>query len=190
MRALPERDRPRLTALGERLARRLPRAVFRTGNAPGSDEAFAAGVARVDERRLQYVLPHTDHRGGTAHPRARRLALDELPDDAVRALETATAAASPEHARLLERARRYPELAIRAGYLLRDTLKVAGAPERGFPPATGGVFYAHARDPLQGGTGHTLRVCRAAGLPAYIQRDWLPWLGFQEEGLLPFFANG
>jgi len=47
-RDLPDAERPRLTAFVERLASAFPLARFRTGNAEGSDEAFAeASVAWI-----------------------------------------------------------------------------------------------------------------------------------------------
>ena len=42
---------------GPVLAARFPRAVFRSGNADGSDQAFSEGVAAVDPSRLQLLHP-------------------------------------------------------------------------------------------------------------------------------------
>lgn len=57
VRALPEADRAIVVACGVWLARTFPHAVFRTGNADGTDTAFAEGIVQVDPTRLQYVLP-------------------------------------------------------------------------------------------------------------------------------------
>ena len=56
-RELPAEQAPRLTALAAHLARTFPHVNFRTGNAKGSDEAFAAGVASVDPKRIEFILP-------------------------------------------------------------------------------------------------------------------------------------
>ena len=61
-RELPAHQVPHLTSLAAQLASAFRHARFRTGNAKGSDEAFAAGVAAVDAGRLEYVLPHLGHR--------------------------------------------------------------------------------------------------------------------------------
>lgn len=49
-RDLPDSDRPKLVALAQFLATQFPHVVFRTGNASGSDEAFAAGVCARRQR--------------------------------------------------------------------------------------------------------------------------------------------
>ena len=59
--------------------------------------------------------------------------------------------------------------------LLRDTLKVIGAPEAGLLPATAGVFYVNESDPLAGGTGHTIRVCMDRQVQVVFQAVWRPW---------------
>ena len=64
----------------------------------------------------------------------------------------------------------------REAYLLRDTLKVVGAPEANLAPATAGLFYVNEVDPLTGGTGHTIRVCGEFGIPAVFQAVWRKWV--------------
>ena len=61
-RDLPETEAETLAAFSAWLARSYPPAIFRTGNADGSDSAFARGVARVDPSQLVYVLPYGGHR--------------------------------------------------------------------------------------------------------------------------------
>lgn len=59
--------------------------------------------------------------------------------------------------------------------LLRDTIKVVVL-EGELPGATVGIFYADVTDPMKGGTGHTIRVCRPNGVPVILQDDWVKWL--------------
>jgi len=33
-----------------------------------------------------------------------------------------------------------------------------------------------ARDPMAGGTGHTIRVCHQESVPVVFQTDWLEWM--------------
>ena len=48
---------------------------------------------------------------------------------------------------------------------MRDTLKVSGAEEPELNKAVFGIFYVNPADPLKGGTGHTIRVCRTLDVP-------------------------
>jgi hypothetical protein len=178
-RKLPASDVELLRRTAARLARCLPSAVFRTGNAEGSDTAFAAGVSDVDAARLEYVLPTQGMGRRRRHGEAGAVSLEALPRAAEEAVARATCDASPAAERLIDahlgrvHNRR---LAAKGRYLLRDTLKVAGCPEAGVPPATVGVFYVNESDPLGGGTGHTIRVCAREGIPVVMQHVWRRWV--------------
>ena len=67
-------------------------------------------------------------------------------------------------------------LAAKADYLLRDTMKVIGFSEV-FPKATAALFYVDLDSPMDGGTGHTIRVCQNAGILVVYQNEWKQWLG-------------
>lgn len=174
-RALAPDVAPRLVALAERLARALPHARFRTGNAPGSDTAFAEGVGRVDAARLLHVLPHAGHRARHRPQDVPTAAVTEVTDDTLGTLLTVTREASPQYGFspgvLAETA--HPRPRATARLLLRDTLKVVGTD--GMPPADIGLFYVNPADPLGGGTGHTMRVCHARGVPVLTQDVWFGW---------------
>ena len=60
--------------------------------------------------------------------------------------------------------------------MLRDTLKVTGDASSGLRPASVGIFYVNEADPMKGGTGHTIRVCRHQGVPVIFQQSWKQWL--------------
>ena len=174
-RELPADDRPRLTAFARWLALTYPHAVFRTGNAKGADEAFAEGVESVDPARLEYVLPYAGHRKKSDPSPARRVALDAMPPMAEKNAAYTTEQASPEYASLLAKRDRVPRLRAKAGYLLRDTIKVSGADEADLNKAVFGIFYVNPDDPMKGGTGHTIRVCRTLNVPTAFQDEWLKW---------------
>jgi hypothetical protein len=175
-RALPDADAPKLTALATRLARAFPAVRFRTGNATGSDEAFAAGVACVDPTRIEYVLPYAGHGKGRRAVDSPATGLDELPSGTVAAAAATTAAVSPKYRRATESYRdqkaSHRERAI-AQMILRDTVKVTGAGTLVRP--TAGIFYVNSESPGDGGTGHTMRVCKAKGVPAITQFEWISW---------------
>jgi hypothetical protein len=175
-RELPAEQAPRLTALAAHLARTFPHARFRTGNAKGSDEAFAAGVASVDPNRIEFVLPYAGHRSSYRPAESQATTIDDVPGDRLQEVVNATVAASPQHERVAVNYRKKPmppRQRATAQLLLRDTLKVTGS--EAFQKPVAGVFFVHAPDPDRGGTGHTIRVCRRQGVPVITQFDWLGW---------------
>jgi hypothetical protein len=157
------------------LADRYRLAVFRTGNATGSDDAFAKGVKKVDPSRLQYVLPYTGHRRNEIDSASYQMSIDDLDCSMTELVDRYTVAASPERSSMFRRtdAELPPKVRAQAQYLLRDTLKVIGNKTMG--PATVGLFYVNEDDPMKGGTGHTIRVCRARAVPVAFQDEWLTW---------------
>lgn len=175
MRALPDRDREKLVTLSSLVAEKFPLARFRTGNAAGTDEAFAMGVAAVDATRLEYILPYAGHRKQSLAEGAVTLSLKDVPEVEAEAVESSLQS-SPGYKSLLEKRKVVPKLRAKANYILRDTVKVIGAPEQGFAPATIGLFFANPDDPMIGGTDHTIRVCREHDVPAVLQPDWLYWI--------------
>jgi hypothetical protein len=159
----------------EWLADRYRLAVFRTGNAKGSDDAFAKGVKRVDPARLQYVLPYSGHRKKEIELSSYQFSMDDLDSSMTDLVDRYTVAASPERSSMFKRkdAELPPKVRAQAQYLLRDTLKVVGNKAMG--PATAGLFYVNADDPMKAGTGHTIRVCRDRSVPVTFQEEWLTW---------------
>lgn len=157
----------RLETIGALLAHKFSGAVFRSGNAVGSDAAFARGVANVDSKRLELVVPYASHRRADRPQGARILALNEAQSQ--QEIVQLTLRASSQYQWLA--VQNGPKSQAKFSYLLRDTLKVLGAPELGFTPATVGLFYVN--DPNKGGTARTLRVCRENGVLALTQETWL-----------------
>lgn len=160
---------------GEFLARRFPALRFRSGNAEGADQAFSDGVAKVDARRLQIVAPYASHRKKNRNPAVVYSSPDDLSPEQVEEFIKKTAAASPKIARLLNRWKDGGALAVKATYLLRDSMKVLGHSEE-FPKPICGIFFTDPSDPMAGGTGHTIRVCQQESVPVLFQTDWLKWM--------------
>jgi hypothetical protein len=175
-RELPEGLAPQLTGFAEHLARSFPHARFRTGNAAGSDEAFAAGVAGVDPSRLEFILPYATHRSSRLPAASSSTAIDDLPSNSVQEVLDATLAASPQYLRVAVNYRggkTHPRQRATAQLILRDTLKVTGT--HTLAPPVAGIFFANPANHDRGGTGHTMRVCRTLGVPVITQADWLDW---------------
>jgi hypothetical protein len=175
-RQLPDFDQPKLVAFARQLATKFPHAYFRTGNASGSDEAFAAGIMDVDPQRLEYVLPYRTMRQRSRHKVSPSLSLDEVSDVMQELLASETLKASPKYRSLVEGRTKHSALKIKANYLLRDTLKITGFEEADFHPAQIGVFYVNTEKPSEGGTGHTIRVCENRQIPVIIQDVWMQWI--------------
>ncbi len=174
-RNVPESDVEKLEDFARRLAEAFPRVIFRSGNAKGSDEAFANGVRSVAPSRLQLVLPYARHRPRPLGEGAYTYSLSGLSQAAEELLVGYTEKASAQYRELLAKRTRIPVLRAKAGYLLRDTLKVVGSPESGLTPAKAGIFYVNPDDPMKGGTGHTIRVCRDQNVPVAFQNEWMAW---------------
>lgn len=174
-RSLGREAEPRVEAFAAQLAQCFPNAVFRSGNAPGSDQAFARGVASVDVSRLEIVVPYTRHRLTERPTGARILSLDDIEDDAD--LGRLSLAASPLYEKLFA-SRAINASAAKVKYLLRDTLKITGDTATDFAPATTGLFWVNPLKPKTGGTAHTIRVCEKMGLPLWTQDKWENWFEF------------
>ena len=173
-RAIPERDVALAEGLGRMLALAFPRLRFRSGNACGSDEAFSTGVASVDSSRLQVVLPYAGHRRGSRISGAAYASLDSQPVLRERELAARTFAASPKYRTLIEHRDRGRQMAARAAYLIRDTMKAVGWSAE-FPEPICACFYVDVDDPFAGGTGHTIRACQREGVPVVFQDAWRQW---------------
>lgn len=178
-REIPQEHQARMVALAAYLAREFPTAIFRSGNAEGADEAFAEGVGETDRARLQLVVSGSRTGATRSHAAAAVYSLDQVPADRSERLTSASKLASPANARLFEegyRLNKNRQLAAKARYLLRDAMKVMGDESLGLAPATVGVFYIDPLDPMAGGTGHTIRVCRQQNIPVVTQMEWWTWL--------------
>jgi hypothetical protein len=120
-------------------------------------------------------VPYATLRQKHVHSSARRIVLDALPAAALRPLVEISERASPQYSRILNYYLEKPgknRAVMQAGYLLRDVLKVCGSMTGSVMPATAGIFYVNEADPLAGGTGHTIRVCRVAKVPVITQAAW------------------
>ena len=178
-RALPPAGADRLAALGSKLARLFPEAVFRTGNAEGSDTAFAGGVASVDAARIEYIVPHAGMGKKRRCTGSRSVDLSTLPVTAETRLEQFTVTASPQTARLVRHYRGgRPGLRQRGPrHLPAPRHAEGGRGRRGGPGAgLGGAVLREPGRSLAGGTGHTIRVCNALAVPVAFQHTWLRWL--------------
>ena len=121
------------------LANEFPQAIFRSGNADGSDSLFARGVNAVSPDRMQLVTPTKGHRKAYRHPVNYAIPLDTVSAVHEETLAYHTNAATPENSRIIDKRNDIPQLKSKARYLLRDTLMVLGDPA--CDPAVGRTAY-------------------------------------------------
>lgn len=171
---LPE-DTDKLKAIARQLALDLPLATFRSGNAGGSDELFAEGVATVDVQRLQLIKPYSTHRKNKLYEEITT-SLDEITlhenDEVIYHTKKATKNATNLVDNYVKGVKN--KLSIKASYLIRDTVKVLGSGD--IEPADVALFYDDLKDPVSGGTGHTIRVCIENNVPQFNQEIWMGWI--------------
>jgi hypothetical protein len=157
------------------LAQKFPHLRFRSGNATGSDEAFSAGVIDIAPDRLEIITPYEGHRKKQRHPLVSYFSPESLDEAALADVINATNAATPANRGLMKCYGRPGRAGAQAACLIRDTLKVTGIPGKLAPPIAA-LFWIDPADPEAGGTGHTIRVCRNAGVPTVFQAEWGSWL--------------
>lgn len=169
---LPE-DEPKLVALGKKLAERTQHVTFRSGNAPGADYLFSQGVNLI-RNQLQVITPYSNHRK-KANYAQETFSLEDinLLEEPEVVFHTKT---NPNNRKLIDTylSGKRDRIAIKAAYLLRDTVKVIGAST--ILPATFAIFYDDLQNPMQGGTGHTIRTCIQSEIPWINQQTWFGWL--------------
>ncbi|MFP4090839.1 MAG: hypothetical protein ACLFUB_16240 [Cyclobacteriaceae bacterium] len=171
-------DQESLIRMGERLALDFTDCIFRSGNAPGSDQLFTEGVARHAADRLQFVLPYEGHRKDERNAESNYYALDPEQMAEEDPVPYTTMQQHEKSRRLIPRylAGHRSRQAMKAPYLLRDTLMVIGEETMGLRKADFTLYYDDLDKPMQGGTGLTVKICRSEGVPALDQRCWLKWL--------------
>lgn len=171
-------DFTRLVQFGEFIAHQFPNCLFRSGNASGSDDAFAQGVRKVAPDRMQIVLPKLDSGKSRLHRSDYVLALEEVTHAEEKQIIYESKRATPKNKRLFEAYELQQDglMKQKSLYLLRDTLKVLGSPENNLSPITAGIFFVNQDDPESGGTGHTMRVCHQNNVPVFTQDAWMKWM--------------
>lgn len=167
-------DKEKLIALGRMLTSKTNKMIFRSGNAEGADQLFADGVTSVDNRKLQVITPYSSHRQKSNHG-YETFSLDDI-----------NIANNPELLNLSKTNKKTEKLidqfvsgnknrfTIKASYIIRDTIKAIGTDQ--IKPATFGIFYDDLDNPMAGGTGHTMNVCKLNNIPIIDQKTWFNWL--------------
>lgn len=167
----------KMEQLAAHLMNQFPALTARSGNAEGSDEAWARGVNRIAPDRLQLVLPVPNYRARSIAPDNETVALREVAPGDYGAARTLCR----EHYEYGSRrgAEAFDSMPpFKKNYLERDALKVLGyASYSGKrPKATAALFYLDPAKKNGGGTGHTVRLCEAERVPYFLVDDWLQWI--------------
>lgn len=174
-RSIPEAASQTARQLSSLLARRFSSLRFRSGNATGTDEAFASGVIDVAPERLEIIAPYAGHRARGRRPLSRYESPESLGPEELATIQELTIAATPANRGLIRCYGRGGRAGAQAACLIRDTMKVTGIAGQ-LPPPTAALFWVDPENPEAGGTGHTIRVCRLQGIPVFFQSHWEHWL--------------
>lgn len=177
-RKISEKDYQKLIMFGSFIAEQIPDCMFRSGNAIGSDDAFATGVRKVADDRIQLVLPTSDSGKTRLKPQDYKVALEEISFAEEQQIIYESNKATPKNKSLFDAYKNKQEgrMLQKSLYLLRDTMKVIGSKEKRLDRITAGLFYVNEGDPESGGTGHTVRVCRQNNIPILTQEIWMNWI--------------
>jgi hypothetical protein len=120
---------------------------------------------------LQIISPYANHRKRYRHPDAHYESPESLSPAELESVKELTQAASPASKGMMKCYEKGGKLGSQAACLIRDTMKVTGIPGK-LPPPTAALFCIDPSNPEAGGTGHTIRVSRNAGIPTIFQNDW------------------
>lgn len=173
-RTIPPADAALAAKFAGGLARRFPRLRFRSGNAEGSDKAFSDPIAAFDASRLQIIAPYASQKKSTRYDDACYDSPETLSTLQEEEAVYKTIEATPKNKNLISRFGKGGRLGAQAACLIRDTMKVMGYSETFGKPICA-FFYVDFSDPMAGGTGHTIRVCKQEKVPFAFQDSWGIW---------------
>ena len=177
--AVLKSDETRLVEIARLLTANTKNVVFRSGNADGADKFFKQGVMSVDSKRFQAIVPFNNHKKSVKEEPGlyQRISLESInllnePNILYESKK------NKKQKGLIESFENglHPRNAILGAYIVRDTLKVTGAPSLGILPASFGFFYDDLRNPKSGGTGHTMMMCDSQMVPYVDQKVWGKWI--------------
>lgn len=173
-RSVLTKDQHKLFSLGKLLATRTSKMIFRSGNAEGSDQFFSEGVAAIDYKRLQVIIPYSGHRQKT-NKAYNTISLDDIKIASDREV-VMQSKNNKKTEKLIDKfiSGDKNKFTIKAAYIIRDTIKAIGTNE--ILPASFGIFYDDLENPMTGGTGHTMSVCKQNNIPFIDQSIWFHWL--------------
>lgn len=171
-------DKPLVIALGRLLAQRTQHVRFRSGNAGGADTDFFSGARETETciPRLEVITPFDGHRA-RYNKGIQTTSLDDLNLlEEERVVYQSALNAKTKHLIKPFVNGAGGKINLKAGYIIRDTVSVIGAGNGQIPPADFGIFYTDLKNPDEGGTGFTMKLCRINNVPLITQRIWFEWL--------------
>jgi hypothetical protein len=166
------KDTSAIVTFGRHLAERLPRATFRTGNAPGADRLFMQGISEVDASRLTLFIPFDSH----AKPKQdiEILSLEQL-DLEKEPQIVASARTNPKtghHVDPYLNGKR-DRFTMKISYIFRDVWMVLGSESLPNQKADAVFYYDDLESPLEGGTGFTVKLAMRHQILCRNQRHWM-----------------
>jgi hypothetical protein len=173
-RSVLENDIMKLENLGKQLAKATKHITFRSGNALGADYYFCKGVAEVDINRIELITPYKNHKSKLGKS-VKIVSLDDI-DLSKNNIIIEYSLLNKKTKDLVEKYAKgiNNNLTIKATYIIRDTVKVLGT--ESLPKASFAIFYDDLLNPFQGGTGHTMNICKLNNVEFINQSVWFDWL--------------
>jgi hypothetical protein len=168
-------DEPKLFQLGQLLAEETTHIIFRSGNADGADKLFSEGILKSNPKKLQVITPYIGHKTSN-NLNENVISLESinlsLEHDLIYSAKKNKNAKGlvEEYLKGVDK-----RLKSKGAYLLRDTLMITGT-KTGILPASFSIFYDDLKKPQQGGTGHTMLMCKEKNVPFINQTTWMKWL--------------
>ena len=132
------------------------------------------GVNWVDKSKMQLITPYTGHRS-KYNATENSIALDtiNLVEEPLVVLQ------SKHNKRMINLIDNYvngmrDSVNIKSAYIIRDTIKIIGTSQ--ITKANFAIFYDDLKNPMQGGTGHTINICKLNNVRYCNQTNWMNWL--------------
>ena len=153
----------------------LPNLIVRSGNAVGSDIAWAKGVNSVAPERLELFVPQKKAPKKHIISGNRVITMSDINPDYLEYARNVSCEnyLSTDGRRsgktAWDKLRPYQQI-----YLIRDVFKVTGVPLGNETPIKTHIalLYINTKKKNGGGTGHTMRICKSLGVPVVEYDVW------------------
>jgi hypothetical protein len=165
-------DTSAIVTFGRHLAETLPHATFRTGNAPGADRLFMQGITEVDSSRLTLFIPFDSHAKPKQDIEILSLEQLDLENDPQIITAARTNPKTAHHVDPYLKGKR-DRFTMKISYIFRDVWMVLGSETLPIPKADAVFFYDDLENPLEGGTGFTVKLAMRHQILCRNQLHWM-----------------
>lgn len=154
-------DRDKLTRFAFILANEFPHATFRSMSAPGTFDAFAAGISLKDPSRLQRTIREN------ALINTNNIIQETEPEELAFAEETIGA-----YSKRISSRHKAP---VQQLSMWDDAITLTRSNNHKLAPVSVGIFYVNYLNRYGGAIGQSMRECNKKEIPVITQDRWLRW---------------